>query len=58
LLTSPELPLDLNALVKEVLFPLGAKGGGSGNFRQGGGLKDFQSASGKVFDYLKNKIGA
>jgi alanyl-tRNA synthetase len=58
LLTSPELPLDLNALVKEVLFPLGAKGGGSGNFRQGGGLKDFPTASGKVFDYLKNKIGA
>ena len=58
LVTSPELPLDLNALVKEVLYPLGAKGGGTGNFRQGGGLKDFPTASGKVFEYLKNKLGA
>ncbi len=58
LVTSPELRVDLTALVKEVLFPLGAKGGGTGNFRQGGGLKDFPAAGGKVFDYLKNKLGA
>ena len=58
LVTSPELPVDLNALVKEVLFPLGAKGGGSGNFRQGGGLQDFQAACDMVLEFLKNKIGA
>ncbi|MGH8004497.1 MAG: alanyl-tRNA editing protein [Limisphaerales bacterium] len=58
LVTSPEIAVDLTALVKEILFPLGAKGGGSGNFRQGGGLKDFHSASRKVFEYLKSKLGA
>ncbi|MCI0331275.1 MAG: alanine--tRNA ligase-related protein [candidate division Zixibacteria bacterium] len=58
LLVSPELAMDLTVLVKETLFPLGAKGGGSGNFRQGGGLTDFPSASNKVFEYLKNKLGA
>lgn len=55
---SPELAVDLTALIKEILFPLGAKGGGSGNFRQGGGLKDFPAASNTVFEYLKNKLGA
>ncbi|MCI0595911.1 MAG: alanine--tRNA ligase-related protein [candidate division Zixibacteria bacterium] len=58
LVTSPELTVDLNGLVREILFPLGAKGGGTGNFRQGGGLKDFPTAAGKVFEYLKNKLGA
>ncbi|MGE5693326.1 MAG: alanyl-tRNA editing protein [Candidatus Zixiibacteriota bacterium] len=58
LVTSPDLTVDLTALVKEILFPLGAKGGGSGNFRQGGGLKDFGAACSKVLEYLKNKRGA
>ncbi len=58
LVTSPELAVDLTALVKETLIPLGAKGGGSGNFRQGGNLKDFPAASNRVFEYLKNKLGA
>ncbi|HXF48503.1 MAG TPA: alanine--tRNA ligase-related protein [Verrucomicrobiae bacterium] len=58
LVTSPDLAVDLTVLVKEILFPLGAKGGGSGNFRQGGGLKDFGAACSKVLEYLKNKLGA
>ncbi|HEU4436139.1 MAG TPA: alanine--tRNA ligase-related protein, partial [candidate division Zixibacteria bacterium] len=58
LVTSPDLAVDLTALVKEILFPLGAKGGGSGNFRQGGGLKDFGAACSKVLEYLKYKLGA
>ncbi len=57
LATSPGLPVDLTALTKEILFPLGAKGGGTGNFRQGGGLKDFETAKTKLLDYLKTKIG-
>jgi len=58
LVASPDLPADLTALTKEILFPLGAKGGGTGNFRQGGGLKDFETAKAKLLDYLKTKIGA
>lgn len=58
LVASPGLTVDLNGLVKEILFPLGAKGGGTGNFRQGGGVKDFTAAQEKVLEYLKNKLGA
>ncbi len=57
LTVSCEWPLDLTFLVKEVLFPLGAKGGGRENVRQGGGLNDFKAASEKVFEFLKSKIG-
>lgn len=57
LVSSPEVSLDLNVLVKEILFPLGAKGGGSGSFRQGGGLKDFDTARQKILEFLKNKAG-
>lgn len=58
LVASPGLPVDLTLLTKEALFPLGAKGGGAGNFRQGGGLKDFQTAREKILDYLKTKADA